>query len=135
MTCVVGRAVVGARQGSHVVAVLGPERDEHLMLELAPLRVARETGPRASHRNIGQGRQVREAAHKVLVLPVLAGAVLLVVRARVKHALVGRVDGSPSKRRGPAVKSGVVHDSVDCDFLTIDLSLKHHEPCLHVATV
>ena len=82
---VVGRSV-RERQGAHVVAVLGLEGDEQLVLELAPLRVARERGPRATHRKVGQGRQVREAARKVIVLPVLAGAVFLVVRAHIEHA-------------------------------------------------
>ena len=36
---VVGRAVVGARQGSHVVAVLGPEGDADVMLNLHPFEL------------------------------------------------------------------------------------------------
>ena len=86
----VGRSV-GARQGSHVVAVLGLEGNQQFVLELAPLRAARKWGPRSIHRNVGHGRHVREAARKVIVLPVLAGAVGLVVGAHVEHALVGRV--------------------------------------------
>ena len=113
----VGRSV-GARQGSHVVAVLGLEGNKQLVLELAPLRAARKWGPRSIHRNVGHGRHVREAARKVIVLPVLAGAVGLVVGAHVEHALVGRVYGGPSNRPHPVVKRGAAHGSVHCDSLT-----------------
>eukprot|EP00964_Phaeocystis_antarctica_P085048 scaffold53661_cov63-Phaeocystis_antarctica.AAC.2 len=116
---VVGRSV-GERQGSDVVAVLGLEGDEQLVLELARLRVAREWGPRASHRDVGQGRQVREAARKVIVLLVVAGAVGLVVRAHVEHTLVGRVDGGPRERPDQdVVKRRGTHDSVGGDSLTV----------------
>eukprot|EP00964_Phaeocystis_antarctica_P007160 scaffold3875_cov75-Phaeocystis_antarctica.AAC.2 len=114
---VVGRSV-RERQGAHVVAVLGLEGDEQLVLELARLRASRERGPRAAHRNVGQGRQVREAACKVIVLLVVTCAVGLVVRAHVEHTLIGRVDGGPSNRPEPVVKRGARHGSVQCDLLT-----------------
>eukprot|EP00964_Phaeocystis_antarctica_P022007 scaffold12204_cov61-Phaeocystis_antarctica.AAC.14 len=103
---VVGRAV-GERQGSHVVAVPAVEGGEVRVPSLARLRVTREWGPRAPRRNVRQGRQVREAAREALVLPVLAGAVGLVERAHVEHALVCRVqssDGAPGRHPDKVVE-------------------------------
>ena len=60
---VVGRSF-RARQRSHMVAVLGLEGDEQLVLELARLRASRERGPRAAHRNVRQ-RAVRYARQLV----------------------------------------------------------------------
>eukprot|EP00964_Phaeocystis_antarctica_P039621 scaffold22667_cov31-Phaeocystis_antarctica.AAC.1 len=88
------------------------------MLTLARLRVAREWGPRAVHRKVGQGAQVSEAAREALVLPVLACAVFLVVRAHVKHALVGRVDVGPHIEPLKVVEGSIADNSVTCNFLT-----------------
>mmetsp|Transcript_13661 Transcript_13661/g.32431 ORF Transcript_13661/g.32431 Transcript_13661/m.32431 type:complete len:234 (+) Transcript_13661:295-996(+) len=115
---VVGRAV-GARQGSHVVAVLGLEGNKQLVLQLAWLRAAGKWGPGAPHRNIGQGGQIREAARKAVVLPVLSSAVLLMKRADVEHASrVGRVDGGPRHIPGKGFKRRVARESEVVDLLT-----------------
>lgn len=98
--------------------MLGLEGQERFVLGLARLRAARKWGPRAAHGNVGQGIHVGEAARKALVLPVLAEAVFLVVRAHVEDALVSRVGGAPSIRPKHVLERGRSHVSVGGDFLT-----------------
>ena len=69
-------------------------------------------------RRASLGIHIGEAAPKALVLPVLAEAVFLVVRAHVERALVSRAGGAPSKRSSQVADTGCLHDSVGGDFLT-----------------